>query len=136
MGAMVQYCGHDGCFVADIYRVGNINVVVATGPVTPGNLKRPAEKYKPTHHLEDFPEAGYWAPQKGIFVVLEDQVTELGQKDPPEVVPPPPAIVRHMIMKMPRSVGKSTAPFAGIKSLTMTKGELTAKHPFSPKKKK
>ena len=75
MGARVAYCGHDGTFVADVHRVGNVNVVVANGPVTPGNIDRPAEGA--THHVSDYPKGGYWAPHKGIFVVPEQQVKEL-----------------------------------------------------------
>lgn len=77
MGAMVQYCGHDGCFIADIFLVEGANVVVANGPVTPDNLKRPAAKHEPTHHLSDFPSGGCWKPHKGFFVVPEDQVVDL-----------------------------------------------------------
>jgi len=29
MGAKVMYCGHTGWFLADIFRVGNVNVVKA-----------------------------------------------------------------------------------------------------------
>lgn len=75
MGAKVQYCGHDGTFIADIFRIGNINVVNANGPVTPSNLERPA--VGATHRLRDFPEAGFWSPNKGVFVVPEKQVVEL-----------------------------------------------------------
>lgn len=75
MGAKVQYCGHDGWFIADVHRVGNVNVVVANGKVSGDNIVRPAKGA--THHLEDFPVVGYWAPHKGIFVVPEGQVKEL-----------------------------------------------------------
>jgi hypothetical protein len=73
MGALVLYCGHKGSFVADIWEIGNVNVVVASRPVLPENLDRHSE---PTHHMIDFPEAGYWKPYKGMFVVPEAQVTE------------------------------------------------------------
>lgn len=73
MGATVRYCGHDGTFVADIFRIGNVNVVRANGKVTPGNIQRPASEA--THHIVDFPEAGFWRPDLGIFVVLENQLT-------------------------------------------------------------
>jgi len=33
-----------------------------------------------THQLEDFPQAGFWKPEKGIFIVPERQVTELKRK--------------------------------------------------------
>lgn len=75
MGARVQYCGHDGWFVADIFRVGSCNVVRASGPVRTDKLNRPAKVC--THHLVDYPEAGFWRPDLGVFVVPEKQVTEL-----------------------------------------------------------
>lgn len=75
MGAKVKYCGHDGTFVADIFNVDGVNVVLANGPVTMGNLIRPAAN--PTHQLEDFPKAGFWRPDLGVFVVPEFQVTRL-----------------------------------------------------------
>jgi hypothetical protein len=74
MGAWVQYCGHNGCFIADIWEVGNANVVVASMPVLPETLDR---QHKPTHHMQDFPKAGYWKPLRGIFVVPKKQVEEL-----------------------------------------------------------
>jgi len=77
MGATVQYCGHDGTFVADIFRVGNVNVVKANGPVTPDSIRRPAQNA--THHLMDFPLAGFWRPDIGVFVVPKAQVKELKQ---------------------------------------------------------
>jgi len=75
MGATVQYCGHDGTFVADIFKIGNVNVIKANGLVTPGNIRRPAQKA--THHLVDFPSAGFWRPDIGIFVVPQAQLEEL-----------------------------------------------------------
>lgn len=75
MGARVHYCGHDGWFVADIFRIGNVNVVKANGPITNSNIKRPAKDC--THHLSDFPAAGCWCPDRGIFVVPEQQVKKL-----------------------------------------------------------
>ncbi len=81
MGALVQYCGHNGCFIADIWHIGNINVVVASQSVLPENLDRQS---KPTHHISDFPKAGYWKPFKGIFVVPQEQVKNLKEKEEPE----------------------------------------------------
>ena len=72
MGAVVQYCGHNGTFIADIFRIGDVNVVHASQPVTMENLRRPA--LGPTHHLVDFPTAGFWEPSKGVFVVPHEQV--------------------------------------------------------------
>lgn len=75
MGATVQYCGHNGTFVADIYQVGNANVIRANGKVTPDNIDRPAKDA--THHLSDYPDPGYWNPNLGVFVVPEKQCKEL-----------------------------------------------------------
>ena len=79
MGARVQYCGHDGHFVADIFTVADANVVRANGPVTPGNLIRPAQQQcaPATHVLLDFPTTGFWRPDIGVFVVPEAQVKEI-----------------------------------------------------------
>jgi hypothetical protein len=85
MGATVQYCGHNGGFIADIYRVGNVNVVRANSAVTAGNLLRDNPKdhevFVATHHLMDN-EAGFWRPDLGVFVVPEGQVKELKSKCP------------------------------------------------------
>lgn len=75
IGALVQYCGHDGCFVADIFEIEGCNVVRANGKVNGGNLIRPAKGA--THHLIDFPVAGFWSPQLGVFVVPVAQVQEI-----------------------------------------------------------
>ena len=75
MGAVVQYCGHNGTFVADIHRIAGANIVRANGPVTSDNLSRPAEGA--THVVSDFPTTGFWRPDLGVFVVPEDQVKEL-----------------------------------------------------------
>jgi len=76
MGATVQYCGHDGYFLADIHEVGNTNVInAASGRVDIDKLTRPAKGA--THILVDFPQAGFWKPYKGIFVVPSNQVREI-----------------------------------------------------------
>jgi hypothetical protein len=80
MGANVLYCGHDGYFIADIHRIGNVNVVKANGEVTPGNIIRDERWGPATHPLVDFPVAGYWNPKLGIFVVPEKQVKPVGTK--------------------------------------------------------
>ncbi len=79
MGAYVQYCGHEGWFVADIFHFSGVNVVKANGPVTTDNIirKRMGEA---THHLSDWPKAGAWFPERGVFVVPEDQVQDLTDK--------------------------------------------------------
>lgn len=75
MGAVVAYCGHDAIFNADIFRIGNCNVVRANGPISGKTLSRPIKGA--THHLSDFPKAGFWRPDLGVFVVEEKQVKEL-----------------------------------------------------------
>lgn len=74
IGAIVRYCGHNATFVADVITVGDACVVIANGDID-DCLMRPATKA--THHLIDFPVAGYWQPRKGIFVVPSDQVVLL-----------------------------------------------------------
>jgi hypothetical protein len=81
IGARVQYCGHKGWFVADIHHFNGINVVVAGSmvtPVTTDNINRD-QMDEVTHHLSDFPSAGYWNPRRGVFVVPENQVTDLSE---------------------------------------------------------
>lgn len=77
MGATVLYCGHAGTFVADIFDVAGANVVRANGRVTADNLNRANPDERATHHLIDFPQAGFWRPDIGVFVVPRDQVLEL-----------------------------------------------------------
>lgn len=74
IGAWIRYCGHNGCFIADIYEIGNVNVVNAGAPVLPEHLER---ELPATHHMVDFPVAGFWKPLKGIFVIPQEQVKEL-----------------------------------------------------------
>lgn len=85
VGARVQYCRHNGYFVADIFVVGNVNVIRANGPVHPDNIHRPGllgghprdiEEYI-THRLRDKPKAGFWRPDLGVFVVPMSQCREL-----------------------------------------------------------
>lgn len=75
VGAIVRYCGHDATFVADVIEVGDACVVVANGEINK-QLVRPATD-DATHHLLDFPVAGYWNPRTGIFVVPSEQVVLL-----------------------------------------------------------
>lgn len=72
-GAKVQFCGHKGWFVADIYRVECVNVIRATGPVSPDNLIR-EDMDSVTHHMVDHPNGGFWRPDLGVFVVPVTQV--------------------------------------------------------------
>lgn len=74
-GAKVAFCGHNGWFLADIYYVGNVNVIRANGKITGDNLNRPATPA--THHVSDFPTAGFWKPELGVLVVPEEQVQEV-----------------------------------------------------------
>jgi len=77
MGAIVLYCGHAGWFTADIFLVEGVNIVKANGPVNGDNLVRTNLDTVPTHHLSDFPKAGCWIPERGVFVVPENQVTTI-----------------------------------------------------------
>lgn len=72
VGALVRYCGHDAMFVADVIEINGACVVVAADRID-NCLIRPATA-KATHHLRDFPVAGYWNPRAGFFVVPSDQV--------------------------------------------------------------
>lgn len=78
IGAVVRYCGHlNATFVADIWEIENVNVVVANGDLNK-HLARDEKQYKAaTHHMHGFPKAGYWKPSIGIFVLPKDQVEEL-----------------------------------------------------------
>jgi len=74
MGAQVQFCGHNGYFMADIFVIGDVAAVRASGPVSPDKLFRNQEYGPPTHHLVDFPDPGMWEPKRGVFVVPASQV--------------------------------------------------------------
>ena len=76
MGARVLYCGHRGTFIADIWELGNVNIVHASREVSGENLDRDGVEAA-THHLTDFPKAGFWKPRLGVFVVPKDQVKEI-----------------------------------------------------------
>ena len=73
IGAHVKFCNHAGWFTADIYKIGNVNVVRANGPVTTDNIVRDDQEAI-THELRDFPVSGFWRPDLGVFVVPESQV--------------------------------------------------------------
>ena len=75
MGAVVQYCGHDATFPADIYVQDGIAVIHAAAAPVEKALTRPAEN--PTHHMMDFPKAIFWKPSLGVFVVPASQVKTL-----------------------------------------------------------
>ena len=77
MGAIVRYCGHEAVFVADIFDFNTVNVVVANGPLDKHLRRSESDVAKATHHLSDFPKAGYWSPVRGVFVVPGNQVKEL-----------------------------------------------------------
>ena len=78
MGAVVQYCGHNGVFMADLFVVAGACAVKANGLVSGSNICRDGSLGEPTHHLCDFPLAGLWDPKRGIFVVPAEQVLVLG----------------------------------------------------------
>lgn len=71
-GAVVQYCGHDGTFVADVYKIGGAMVVRSNGPVKLDELQRPARGV--SYHMLDYPRPGFWRPDLGVFVVPADQL--------------------------------------------------------------
>lgn len=78
IGAVVQFCCHDGVFIADIFIVEDVVAVVrANGPVTPDNIDRKGRMGPATHQLLDFPKAGVWQANRGIFVVPVGQVRVL-----------------------------------------------------------
>ena len=76
IGATILYCGHEATFLADIWEINGVNVVRASS--SPINLSRPATKA--THQIRDFPVAGFWRPDLGIFVVPEKQVISLADE--------------------------------------------------------
>lgn len=66
----------DRSFIADIHEVAGAYVVRASGPVNGGTLNRGLSgSGSPTHHITDFPVAGYWNENLGLFVVPAEQVT-------------------------------------------------------------
>lgn len=76
MGARVKYCNHAGWFVADIFVVGTANVVRANHSICGENIHRD-EMESITHEMRDFPQAGFWRPDIGIFVVPQEQVKKV-----------------------------------------------------------
>lgn len=80
VGVTVVYCGHDASFLADIIEVAGACVVIAASPVGDRTLTRPASP-RATHHLVDWPKAGYWSPNKGLFIVPNAQVRLITPKD-------------------------------------------------------
>jgi hypothetical protein len=78
MGAVVLYCGHNGTFLADLTVIEGAVVVRPNGPVKLDRLDRSSESVQfATHHLVDFPVAGFWRPELGVFVVPAAQCKEL-----------------------------------------------------------
>lgn len=76
MGAFVKYCGHEGGFVADLIVVAGACIVRANGPISGDNIIRRKNAVY-THHLMDFPTAGFWRPDLGVFVVPVEQCRKL-----------------------------------------------------------
>lgn len=73
-GVSVRYCGHKASFVADITVVGEAVVVRHDGPVTMENVDRSVKSFNAApFHLMDFPSAGFWRPDLGVFVVPKSQ---------------------------------------------------------------
>lgn len=54
-------------------------MVRANGPIKLDKIIRPAQGV--THHLSDFPSAGFWKPELGVFVVPQEQVKEINEED-------------------------------------------------------
>lgn len=79
MGANVMFCGHNGWFIADIFEIDGVNVVVANGMVRYSTLVT-KEPDMATHHISDFPRIGCWKPDRGFFVVPKNQVTVIKKK--------------------------------------------------------
>lgn len=79
VGAVVQYCGHDATFVADIYVHDGVAVIHAGSAPIDDGLERPARN--PTHHVSDFPKAIFWKPRIGVLVVPASQVTTFENGD-------------------------------------------------------
>ena len=76
IGVKVLYCGHQGWFPADTIELENVVIVRASGPVTMENLIR-RDLDRVTHSLSDFPIAGFWSPERGVFVVPKEQFKEV-----------------------------------------------------------
>lgn len=77
-GAVVRYCGHTATFAADIFEIDGVNVVRASDKITDKTLDRSQLAYeRATHHLSDYPRAGFWRPDLGVFVVPGNQVRKL-----------------------------------------------------------
>jgi hypothetical protein len=74
-GVRVIYCGHNGWFIADVYWWGDTCLVHTDGPVSGSSLNRPAVDCD--YQLSDSPVAGFWNPQKGIFMVPKSQMTKV-----------------------------------------------------------
>lgn len=70
-GAIVEYCGHNATFRADIWRFAGAVVIRANGPIREEILTRPAKG--PRYLFEDHPDSGFWRPDLGIFVIPETQ---------------------------------------------------------------
>jgi hypothetical protein len=80
LGVRVLYCGHKGTFMADCYEVAGAVVVRAPVPVTMDNLDRHNKCVNTaTWHLSDFPTAGFWRPDLGVFVVPAGQFRRIEQ---------------------------------------------------------
>lgn len=73
-GAIVQFCGHRGTFIADVYEVAGACVFHAAKAPVNGDTIRRDNYERATHHISDFPDASFWKPHLGIFVVPSAQV--------------------------------------------------------------
>lgn len=77
MGAKVMFCGHAGWFMADIFDLGPMNVIKANGPITTDNIIR-TNISDATHHVSDYPQRGFWCPERGVLVVRKAQCRKVG----------------------------------------------------------
>lgn len=73
----IQYCGHRGYFMADVFRMGDTICVRAKKPVTPDSLIRKDFNPESCHfHIQDSPYPGGWWPHLGLFLIPKYQLTK------------------------------------------------------------
>jgi hypothetical protein len=78
VGAIVQYCGHRGVFVADVLQVAGAVVVRANRDVERILLRNDEDAYaRADFHLSDSPGPVFWRPRDGFFVVPTGNLTRV-----------------------------------------------------------
>lgn len=80
IGLRIQFCGHDGTFMADVTEcAGAVVVKAGTAPGSSAaflaQLERPARDADAI--LVDFPTAACWDTSRGVFVVPATQLRRL-----------------------------------------------------------